>query len=144
MSKMVDVRTDPMEKRIAAINDFWEAGYEVHLNFSPVIVYGGKQWREDYRQLFEQLNKIVRPEVKAQMACEVIMLTHHTGQHEANLQINPRAEEVLWKPEWQETKRSQTGGINIRYQHQLKAQMIAIFKQIHHETIPWCQIRYIF
>jgi spore photoproduct lyase len=144
LSKLVDVRTDTIEKRIAAINDFWEAGYEVHLNFSPVIVYGGKQWREDYRQLFEQLNEVIRPEVKAQMACEVIMLTHHAGQHQANLQINPKAEELIWKPEWQETKRSQTGGINIRYQHQLKAQMIAIFKQIHQETIPWCHIRYIF
>lgn len=144
ISKLVDVRTDAMEKRMAAINDFWEAGYEVHLNFSPVIVYGGKQWREDYRQLFLKLDEIVRPEVKAQMACEVIMLTHHAGQHEANLQINPKAEDLLWTPQWQETKRSQTGGINIRYQHQLKAQMINIFKQFHQETIPWCRIRYIF
>jgi spore photoproduct lyase family protein len=144
ISKLVDVRTDAIEKRLAAINDFWEAGYEVHVNFSPVIVYGGKQWREDYRQLFKQLNEIVRPEVKAQMASEVIFLTHNAWQHKANLAINPKAEELLWKPELQETKRSHMGGINIRYQHELKSRMIEVFKQIHQETIPWCHIRYIF
>ncbi len=33
ISKVVDVRTSPIPQRIAAINDFVAAGYEVHLNF---------------------------------------------------------------------------------------------------------------
>ena len=37
----VDVRTSPIAERIAAIDDFVAAGYEVHLNFSPVIVHDG-------------------------------------------------------------------------------------------------------
>ena len=144
ISKLVDVRTDPIEARLAAINEFWEAGYEVHVNFSPVIVYGGKQWRNDYRQLFEQLNKIVHPEVKRQMQCEVIFLTHNRAQHEANLGINPQAEALLWVPELQEDKQSQMGGWNIRYERHMKAKMIEVFKQLHQEVIPWCGIRYIF
>ena len=47
MSTLVDMRTSRIEERIAAVNDFVAAGYEVHLNFSPVIVYEG--WQEDYR-----------------------------------------------------------------------------------------------
>lgn len=144
LSRQVDVRTDGMEERLLAINQFYEAGYEVHVNFSPVIVYGGKQWREDYRQLFQQLDAVVKPEVKAQMKCEVIFLTHNRWQHEANLQINPKAEQLLWQPEWQEDKRSRMGGDNIRYRHDLKAEMIKIFRRMHTETIPWCSIRYIF
>jgi len=143
ISKLVDVRTDPIEERLQAINQFYEAGYEVHVNFSPVIVYG-KAWRDDYKALFKQLDSIVKPEVKAQMKCEVIFLTHNKAQHEANLNINPKAEQFLWQPEWQEGKKSKMGGDNIRYQHQLKSKMIDIFKQIHQETIPWCGIRYIF
>ncbi|GAB3755513.1 spore photoproduct lyase family protein [Spirosoma pomorum] len=149
VSKLVDVRTDSVEKRIAAINDFYEAGYEVHVNFSPVIVYSGpdgdrKQWRNDYRELFRQLDAALRPEVKAQMKSEVIFLTHNQGQHQANLAINPKAEELLWVPEIQENKVSQYGGWNIRYDHQLKAKMIAVFEQLVREEIPWCSIRYIF
>ncbi|MDQ4141766.1 MAG: spore photoproduct lyase family protein [Bacteroidota bacterium] len=142
VSKLVDVRTDSVEKRINAINDFYQAGYEVHVNFSPVIVYEG--WLEDYRELFEQLNQVVHPKVKEQMSSEVIFLTHNFWQHQANLAINPKAEALIWTPEIQETKRSQFGGINIRYQHQLKAQLIAEFKQLQQDIIPWCPIRYIF
>ncbi|QMU29573.1 spore photoproduct lyase family protein [Adhaeribacter radiodurans] len=142
VSKLVDVRTDSIEKRIYAINDFYQAGYEVHVNFSPVIVYEG--WQEDYRELFEQLNHTVHPKVKEQMSSEVIFLTHNFWQHQANLAINPKAEALIWTPETQETKRSQFGGINVRYQHQLKAQLIAEFKQLQQEIIPWCAIRYIF
>jgi spore photoproduct lyase len=149
VSKLVDVRTDSVEKRIAAINDFYNAGYEVHVNFSPVIVYSSpdgdrKQWRNDYRELFRQLDAALRPEVKAQMKCEVIFLTHNQGQHQANLAINPKAEELLWVPEIQENKVSQYGGWNIRYDHQLKAKMIAVFERLVQEEIPWCGIRYIF
>jgi len=142
VSKLVDVRTDSIDQRLAAINDFYEAGYEVHVNFSPVIVYEG--WQQDYRELFQLLDQTVHPLVKAQMSCEVIFLTHNQWQHEANLAINPKAEELIWTPANQETKRSQFGGINVRYQYQLKAQMIAEFKQLQEEVIPWCKIRYIF
>ena len=144
VSKLVDVRTDPIEQRLAAINDFWEAGYEVHVNFSPVIVYGGKQWRHDYRELFEQLDAVLRPEVRQQMQCEVIFLTHNRGQHEENLTINPKAEELLWVPKLQEDKQSQFGSWNIRYERHMKAKMIEVFRQLIAETIPWCRIRYIF
>jgi len=142
VSKLVDVRTDPVEKRIEAINDFYEAGYEVHINFSPVIVYEG--WLDDYRQLFERLNETLHPKVKAQMRSEVIFLTHNARQHQTNLEINPRAEELIWQPAIQETKQSQFGGINIRYQYQLKAAMTEAFEKLHNYVIPWSSIRYIF
>ncbi len=142
VSKLVDVRTDSLEKRLAAINDFFQAGYEVHINFSPVIVYEG--WLQDYRELFEQLNEAVHAEAKKQMSCEAIFLTHNQGQHETNLGINPKAEELIWYPRIQESKRSQFGGINVRYRYQLKARWVDEFKQLQEEVIPWCSIRYIF
>ncbi|WP_207434580.1 spore photoproduct lyase family protein [Sabulibacter ruber] len=142
VSKLVDVRTDSLEKRLAAINDFYQAGYDVHVNFSPVIVYEG--WLDDYRELFEQLNEVVHPNLKKQMDCEVIFLTHNQWQHNINLSINPKAEDLIWAPEIQESKKSQFGGINIRYQYQLKAGWINDFRKLQQEVIPWCTIRYIF
>ena len=46
VARVGDVRASPMADRIAAIDDFVRAGYEVHLNFSPVILYEG--WEQDY------------------------------------------------------------------------------------------------
>ena len=98
----------------------------------------------DYRGLFRQLDAELRPEVKAQLKCEVIFLTHNQGQHQANLAINPKAEELLWVPSLQESKVSQFGGWNIRYDYQLKSKMIDVFSRMVREDIPWCEIRYIF
>lgn len=149
VSRLVDVRTDSIEARLHSINDFYDAGYEVHVNFSPVIVYNRfrgeeRNWLDDYRELFKQLNAVTREEVRKQMQCEVIFLTHNAGQHEANLAINPAAEELLWVPGLQETKQSSFGGINIRYDHRVKSEMIRQFTDVLEEEIPWCEIRYIF
>src|SRR5690606_12385559 len=40
-AKLLDIRTSTVGERIAAIDDFVEAGYEVHLNFSPVVLRDG-------------------------------------------------------------------------------------------------------
>ena len=66
----MDVRTSPMSERIAAINDFVAAGYEVHLNLSPVILYDG--WLEDYRALLTEVDDTLSPTAKAQLKAEVI------------------------------------------------------------------------
>jgi spore photoproduct lyase len=86
----------------------------------------------------------VHPELKKKMSCEVIFLTHNQGQHALNLDINPKAEELIWMPAIQETKQSQFGGINVRYRYPFKGQWIDKFKALQQEVIPWCDIRYIF
>ncbi len=141
-AKLVDVRTSPIADRIAAINDFHAAGYEVHLNFSPVIYYEG--WLDDYRELFDELADVLRPEVKEQLAAEIIFLTHNDRLHEINLGWHPRGEELLWRPELQETKYSQTGGRNLRYKRGLKAEIVANFCASLERRLPECRIRYAF
>ncbi len=37
-SRLLDLRTSPIAERLAAIDDFVAAGYEVHVNLSPVVV----------------------------------------------------------------------------------------------------------
>jgi DNA repair photolyase len=68
-----------MAERIAAINDFVDAGYEVHVNFSPVILT--ETWQQDWTELFDQLDAALHPRAKAQLAAEVILLTHNEGLH---------------------------------------------------------------
>lgn len=136
--KVLEPNTSTIEERINAISDFMQAGYSVHINFSPVVVY--KNWREDYIQLFNQLTHINNEEVKA----EVIFLTHNQAKHKSNLINNLPGEELLWTPHNQESKTSQYGGENIRYKRQLKQKYIDQFVEIHNNIIPWNIIRYIF
>jgi spore photoproduct lyase family protein len=142
-SRLVDVRTSPVSERIGAINDFVEAGYEVNVNFGPVIVKDG--WQDEYRELFGMLDGALSPEAKAQLACEVIFLTHTEALHEVNLQWHPKGEGVLWRPDIQEHKTSEASGEEVlRYRMDLKRGLVREFRGLLAERLPYCEVRYAF
>ncbi len=51
----------------------------------------------------------------------MILLTHNADLHEVNLGWHPRGEDLIWRPDLQETKRSQSGQTNVRYRAAWKA-----------------------
>lgn len=134
MSKLVDVRTTPISDRIDVMNDFTDAGYEVNVNFSPVIFYEG--WLEDWTILFDELNDKLNEKTKRQLVCEIIFLTHNEQLHEVNMGWHPKAEEVLWKSDLQEIKYSQTGGKNVRYKRGLKKELVDTMIDLVHNKLP--------
>jgi len=136
----LEPNTSSIFERIKAIDEFIAAGYDVHINFSPVIV--DKDWLHLYKLLFEGVDKYVKN--KDKVKAEVIFLTHNEGKHQYNLANNLTGEDLLWRPEIQEGKISQYGGENIRYRHDLKAQYIKQWTELHDQIIPWNTIRYIF
>lgn len=142
IAKLLDVRTSPVAERIAAMGDFFEAGYEVHINFSPVIYYDG--WLDDYAALFEQVAGVVPAAAIGQLKAEVIFLTHNERLHEVNLAWHPKAESVLWVPELQEAKISETGGRNVRYRRGLKRELVGEFRELLGRKLPTCHVRYAF
>lgn len=139
---VLEPETSSIQERLDAINMFVEAGYDVHVNFSPVIVTDN--WLENYQKLFEDLNNAVKDEYKPAVKAEVIFLTHNTERHHQNLKNNAAGESLIWRPEIQEDKVSQYGGVNLRYKGSLKAGYIADFRKLHESIIPWNYIRYIF
>ncbi len=142
-SRLVDVRTSPVERRIAAIDDFVEAGYEVNVNFGPVIFKDG--WAEDYAELFGMLDAALSPAAKAQLAAEVIFLTHTRELHDVNLGWHPEGEKILWRPDVQEHKTSQASGERVlRYERNLKRGLVREFRALLTEKMPYCKIRYAF
>jgi spore photoproduct lyase len=141
-ARLLDVRTSPVADRIAAVDDFVDAGYEVHLNFSPVVVYDG--WQAEYDELFRQVDDGISDRAKRQLACEVIFLTHNERLHQVNLGWHPKAEELLWTPHNQERKVSEGGGVNLRYASGLKGRLVAEFRELLHRRMPYCKVRYAF
>jgi spore photoproduct lyase len=139
-SEILEPNTSTIDERIFAIDKFIEAGYDVHINFSPVIVTDN--WLKEYEHLFHKVNKIVKN--KETVKAEVIFLTHNKQKHKYNLENNLPGETLLWNPEIQEDKVSQYGGNNIRYQHELKYEFIKKWLAVHSKVIPWNKIRYVF
>ena len=143
-SNILEPGTSTIADRLKAINKFWIAGYDVHINYSPIIV------EEDagilYQNLFKQVDKYVDDAIKEHVKCEAIFLTHNHDMHEHNMkkESTKQAEDLLWKPKIQEQKTSQYGNVNIRYQYELKRRLIDAWKHSHNAILPWQEIRYIF
>ena len=133
--------TSTIEERINAIDKFKDAGYDVHLNFSPIIVYKG--WLDDYEQLFKTIDKKVKN--KEGVFAECIFLTHNKKMHYDNIVKGKEEQEYdLWDPKLQENKTSEYGGANVRYKSRIKKHFIDKFIEEHDKVIPWNKIRYIF
>ena len=73
LSDIYEPNTAKIIDRIKAIDGFIDAGYEVHVNFSPVIVYDN--WLEDYEELFYMMSNYV--DNKDEVLAEVIFMTHN-------------------------------------------------------------------
>ena len=140
ISTKLEPNTPKIIDRIKAIDTFRAAGYDVHINYSPVVYYEG--YMKDYLELFELVAKNVKD--KDSVLSEVIFLTHNEKKHTQNVNNKREGEDLLWNPDIQETKVSSYGGKNIRYKYQLKNKMIKDFKDTHSKVIPWNTIRYIF
>ena len=132
--------TSKIIDRIKAVDTFIEAGYDVHVNFSPIIVYNN--WLSDYSRLFDLMNEHIKH--KKNVLAECIFLTHNFKRHKLNLKYNPLTEVDIWVPHMQEEKESEYGGTNVRYKRNYKYTYIKEFKHLHNSKIPWNKIRYIF
>lgn len=77
------------------------------------------------------------------MKSECIFLTHNKFLHDFNVNLGLETTSLLWNESIQEEKVSQYGGVNVRYKHELKSEMIdrfsAVYKNYFGNTI-----RYIF
>ena len=142
VARYVDIGTSPISERIASINRLVEAGYEVHLNFSPIIVYGGDEWRRDWAAVWREIDDTLTPRAKAQLKCEAFFLSHSEALHDLNMQWNPGGEEFLWAPEIQVPKRTKPDVLV--YDYKLRNEELARFISGVNKYLPYCPVRYAF
>lgn len=143
VSKLVDVNTSPISARIDDINELVDAGYEVHVNFSPVILTEpSSEYGARWKNLFAEIDDKLHARAKAQLKCEVIMLTHSKSAHEINKRWHPQGEQLIWQPHLQREKYNKPGVIC--YQYDLKARVVDCFTKLINKYLPYCQVRYAF
>lgn len=133
-SDVLEPNTDLITDRIETMEYLQAHEMDVQINFSPIIYTEG--WLDEYRKLFQEI-KDAGIETKS----ECIFLTHNIHQHERN---SDDVRSLLWRPDIQEMKDSQYAPDNIRYQWQLKRQMIQDFTNLYSEFFDPAGIRYIF
>lgn len=138
LSNLLEPYTAKNSIKLKQIESLKKAGWDVHINFSPIIVTD--TWLKDYEILLEQI-KQVDPLLKF----ECIFLTHNEYLHNFNILENRIIEEsYLWVPEIQENKISEYGGNNVRYSCLVKPKYISDFKKVFNNYFDSHQIRYIF
>ena len=151
LRQILEPNTSTIQERLQAVRLFQDAGYDVHLNFSPVVYYDN--WLQEYEELFLDIQDMsVRQgwhpnfmvHFDKPVKAEVIFLTHNYNKHNYNVVNNLPGEDLLWRPDIQESKISQYGGENIRYASEFKAQWINEWRALHDRIIPWNTIRYCF
>ena len=144
LHKRLEPNTADIYDRLRAVPHFLNAGYEVHLNFSPVIVHDN--WLQHYEGLFNSIAGMARIANwdNSRVKAEVIFLTHNEAKHRYNVEHKLPGEGFLWTPKIQEAKTSQYGGQNVRYEHRRKSEYIDNWRALHDRILPWNTIRYIF
>ena len=130
--RFADVLEPKMQKvadRIPEINRLKDLGWEVHVNYSPLIFY--KKWKQDYSELFKMVKDIAGVN-----KCEVIALTNHANQMARS---SDQAKELMSLS--YEVKNS--SGV-MRYPLKHKTRLLEEFKELYSQYFDLDTIRYIF
>ena len=128
-SNILEPKMQAIESRITDVNRLKKLGWEVHLNYSPLVFYPG--WKEEYNDLFSEVNAYAGIN-----KCEVIALTNHKHQM---AKASPEAKELMRRSS--EVK-NQTGVMRYPLEH--KGRLLHEFKKIYQKYFPLETIRYIF
>ena len=130
--RFADVLEPKMQKvarRIPEINRLKDLGWEVHVNYSPLVFY--KKWKQDYSELFKMVKDIAGVN-----KCEVIALTNHANQMARS---SEQARELMSLS--YEVKNS--SGV-MRYPLKHKTRLLEEFKELYSQYFDLDTIRYIF
>ena len=128
-SNILEPKMQKIESRIHDVNRLKDLGWQVHLNYSPLIFYEG--WPELYDELFTMVKNIA-----GENKCEVIALTNH---HRQMMKASPEARELM-----RHSYEIKNGTGIMRYPLKYKSIWIKNWKKIYSKHFNLKTIRYIF
>jgi len=128
-SDVLEPKMQKISSRIEDINRLKDLGWEVHINYSPLIFH--ENWEEYYRELFSEVKKVAGVN-----KCEVIALTNHSLQMERS---KPEVKELM---KYSDEVKNKSGVM--RYPLEAKGTLIKSFINTYSEFFNPISIRYIF
>ena len=128
-SNVLEPKMSSIVSRIHSINRLKELGWEVHINYSPVIFV--KDWVKQYSNLFSEVK-----EIAGENKCEVIALTNHAQQMSRS---SDAAKEIM---KWSSEIKNKQGVMRYPLKH--KGRWLQEFKDLYSNYFNLDTIRYIF
>jgi len=128
-SDILEPKMQSIDSRIKDIDRLKLLGWEVHINFSPLIFYEG--WDKEYDKLFKQVKNLA-----GENLCEVIALTNHQNQ------MNRSSAEAKELMKYSNEVKNDAGVM--RYPLMYKGPLLEKFKSIYEKYFNIDTIRYIF
>lgn len=128
-SAILEPKMSSIESRIHDVNRLKKLGWEVHINYSPLIFV--KYWDKEYDSLFKQVK-----EIAGENKCEVIALTNH------KLQMKRAPQEAQELMKWSSEVKNNSGVM--RYPLTYKTRWLQEFKELYSKYFDPESIRYIF
>ena len=126
-SNILEPKMSSILSRIHDINRLKDLGWEVHINYSPVIFV--KDWYQQYEELFTSVKDIA-----GENKCEVIALTNH------KLQMIKAPDEAQELMKWSSEIKNKSGVMRYPLRH--KGRWIEEFKELYSQYFDRNTIRY--
>ena len=138
---VLEMNTSKISERLEAVNKLVDAGFEVHINLSPIVVTSS--FAAEYADLLKLVDTSLSDKAKKQLAYEIIFLTHSPNLFEKTPEYAPKAHDMMVNgplklvPKWNKP--------NV-YSYDLndKSQLKIIMKSLIDEFTPYSRIRYMF
>ena len=115
-ANILEPKMQKTQLRIKEIQRLKDLGWEVHINYSPLVFYPG--WKDEYQELFHMVSAIA-----GENKCEVIALTNHANQM---AKASPEAQELMRRAYEKKNEK----GI-MRYPIKHKTRLLEEFKQLY-------------
>ena len=128
-SDILEPNMQKISDRIQDINRLKDLGWEVHINYSPLIFY--PNWDEAYAYLFDEVKQIA-----GENKCEIIALTNHKNQM---AKTTDEAREIM---RYSSEVKNASGVMRYPLEH--KTRLLKEFKALYAEFFDLSTIRYIF
>lgn len=139
--QVLELNTSKIVERLNAINKLVDAGFEVHINLSPIVVTANLA--VEYANLLQLVDSALTQKAKDQLAYEIIFLTHSPVLYDKTPEYAPKAHDMMVNgplklvPKWNKP--------NVySYSQADKGQLKLVMRGLIQEFTPYARIRYMF
>lgn len=139
--RVLELNTAPIDARLAAVNRLVAAGFEAHLNLSPIVVTD--RFEAEYEALLRQVDDALTAEAKAQLAYEVIFLTHDEALFEPVAARRPEAHAMMAAGPLPLAAKAHKPNV-LTYALKDKAPLKRLLREAMARITPYARIRYMF
>ena len=139
--QILEQNTSKIVDRLEAVNKLVDAGFEVHLNLSPIVVT--KDFLQEYDSLLSLVNNSLSQKAKNQMAYEIIFLTHSEKMFDPIQCSVPKAHDMMVNgplplvPKWNKPN-------VLSYSRSDKNRLKANMTYVINKNTPYSRVRYMF